>query len=477
MDAEAGTYREAPANIEVEQALLGAILINNDALFKVSDILKPDHFFEPVHRLIFETARDLIREGLTVNPVTIKTFLPEKEKIGEMTVAQYMARLASASANPLDMVSYARQITDLSTRRKLIGLGEEIIANAYHVAIDKSADSQIDEVERQLYSLRSGKETGALTTSQGVDMILAPKDAKSAPIITFPLPQLREVISGDLEAGNLYGMLSGSGEGKTSLVLQIVYHAASEGHPVLILSYDQSWDQCLLQMVSQEIGIEHMRLKNDDLLTPSEVEKKIATLMAMKRLPITYQRCSARSHGAANIAGFATQFLRRQTVQSDKTPLIVLDHVRKVRPNNPRDHEGRIASEVNGMSKDIASEFGAVWMSLNQRSTLGTRRKNPRPIDSDIFGGEMAREDYDAVFYLYRPWKYWQAQLATAATTKEEEQISNMFARGGWTEDTAELGALKVRFADPTIRRKIRFIPEYTRYASIREEKIEELAF
>ena len=88
-------YREAPNNIEAEQALLGAILVNNDAFYRVSDFLKPEHLYEPLHRKIFEVASEIIRMGKTANPVTIKTFLPADQKVGDLTVAQYLARLAS----------------------------------------------------------------------------------------------------------------------------------------------------------------------------------------------------------------------------------------------------------------------------------------------------------------------------------------------------------------------------------------------
>ena len=80
-------YRTAPQNIEAEQALLGAILVNNDAYYRVSDFLKADHFQEPIHKDIYKTASDMIRAAKRANPVTIKTFLPEEEKIGDITVA------------------------------------------------------------------------------------------------------------------------------------------------------------------------------------------------------------------------------------------------------------------------------------------------------------------------------------------------------------------------------------------------------
>src|SRR5438552_13184157 len=93
-DAAAPSYRTAPHNIEAEQALLGAILINNEALYRVSDFLEPEHFYERVHQQLYDIARSLIRTGKVASPVTLKTFVPAEVDIAGMTVAQYLARLA-----------------------------------------------------------------------------------------------------------------------------------------------------------------------------------------------------------------------------------------------------------------------------------------------------------------------------------------------------------------------------------------------
>src|SRR6218665_1671035 len=88
-------YREAPNNIEAEQALLGAILVNNDAYYRVSDFLKPLHFQEPLHRKIYELAGDTIRMGKIATTITLKTHLPSDGKVGDLTIPQYLARLAA----------------------------------------------------------------------------------------------------------------------------------------------------------------------------------------------------------------------------------------------------------------------------------------------------------------------------------------------------------------------------------------------
>src|SRR5215472_1849553 len=95
VEEPAPLYRSAPHNIEAEQALLGAILINNDAFYRVSDFLEPVHFFEPAHQQIFEIAGKLIRFGKVATPITLKTHLPADIDIAGLTLGQYLARLAA----------------------------------------------------------------------------------------------------------------------------------------------------------------------------------------------------------------------------------------------------------------------------------------------------------------------------------------------------------------------------------------------
>src|SRR5271163_3878264 len=108
------TYRSAPHNIEAEQALLGAILVNNDAFYRVSDFLESKHFFEPIHQIIYETSGSLIRMGKVATPVTLKTFFPADIDILGMTVGQYLARLAAEATTIINGQDYGRTVYALS---------------------------------------------------------------------------------------------------------------------------------------------------------------------------------------------------------------------------------------------------------------------------------------------------------------------------------------------------------------------------
>lgn len=464
--------REAPNNIEAEQALLGAILVNNDAFHRVADFLKAAHFYEPLHRKIYEVAAERIRSGSGVNPVLIKTFLPAGELVGDMTVAQYLARLASEAVTVINAVDYGRAIYDLAKRRGLISIGEELASIAYDAPPDTPAIQIGRDAEAQIIEAFVDAPDDDNCNVEDIvdDMVEAFSARVKKPVVPLPLPQLKETIGGDMEAGMLIGMLSGSGEGKTSLALQVVGEALANGHPVMILSFDQSKQQIIDQIVSQLTGIENTRIR-DRTMMEKEMVRYLDALADVRAMPLRIRKCNGSYDTAGHLVSYVKRSLLPLCRRLGKTGLVVVDHARKVCPRDPKAHEGRIAAEINGVFKHFADEHGLVWLNLMQRSATGAKRRNPRPIDTDIFGGEQGREDYDAVFYLYRAWKYWQNQIKTSEDAKDEDRINARFNREKWTEDQAEIGVLKWRFGDPNKRYRVRFEAQFTRYVSMREEQ------
>jgi len=136
-------YRTAPHNIELEQALLGAILVNNEAFYRVSDFLEPRHFFEPLHQKLYEIAASLVRVGKAATPITLKTFLPGDIDVAGLTAAQYLARLAAEATTVINAGDYGRTIYDLAIRRSLIEIGEDMVNAAYDSPVDSSPQAQI----------------------------------------------------------------------------------------------------------------------------------------------------------------------------------------------------------------------------------------------------------------------------------------------------------------------------------------------
>ncbi len=141
------SYRSPPHNLEAEQALLGAILTNNEACDRVTQFLLPDHFFEPVHARIFDAASNLIRLGKLANPVTLKSFFEADATLKEIGGPAYLARLAASATTIINAEEYGRTIHELAQRRKLITIGTDIVNEAYDATVESTARDLIERAE------------------------------------------------------------------------------------------------------------------------------------------------------------------------------------------------------------------------------------------------------------------------------------------------------------------------------------------
>ncbi len=151
--ADDGSYRTPPANLEAEQALLGAILTNNDACDRVSAFLLPDHFSEAVHARIFEAASTLIRAGKLASPVTLKTYFDNDATLKEIGGPAYLARLAAAATTIINAEEYGRTIYELAQRRKLITIGGDMVNEAFDTPVEETSKDLIERAEQTLYEM------------------------------------------------------------------------------------------------------------------------------------------------------------------------------------------------------------------------------------------------------------------------------------------------------------------------------------
>src|ERR1700752_1402095 len=275
-ESGAPAYRTAPHNIEAEQSLLGAILVNNDAFYRVSDFLEPKHFFEPIHQTIYETTGSLIRAGKVATPVTLKTFLPADTDLGGMTVSQYLARLAAEATTIINAQDYGRTIYDLSLRRDLIRIGEDMVNVAFDAPVDFAPRNQIEDAERRLYELaESGRYEGgfqkfsqALTVAVDMAAKAFQRDGKLFGIATG----LRDLDTkmGGLQPSDLIVLAGRPGMGKTALATNIAYNIARahrselqadgpqktvNGGIVGFFSCEMSAEQLATRILAEQTGI------------------------------------------------------------------------------------------------------------------------------------------------------------------------------------------------------------------------------
>src|SRR6202008_4745537 len=298
-------YRTSPHNIEAEQALLGAILVNNEAFYRVSDFLEPRHFFEPVHQNIYEITGSLIRVGKIANPVTLKTFLPADVDIAGLTVSQYLARLAAEGATVINAADYGRTVYDLAIRRSLIVIGEEMVNVAFDAPVDFAPRDQIEDAERQLYELaETGKYDGgfqrfaaALTTAVDMEARAYQRDGRRSGLATG----LHDVdrMMGGLQPSDLIIVAGRPGMGKTAIATNVAYNVArawrgevrADGHIDTVnggiagfFSLEMSAEQLATRIIAEQSGIPSSTIRRGGI-NERDFEKIKDVAIELQHLP------------------------------------------------------------------------------------------------------------------------------------------------------------------------------------------------
>ena len=457
----ADSIKPAICTIEGEQALLGAIL-SNSALLDTIGHIAPEDFFEPLHRKIWAIACDLHNSSRPVTPITVKPYLPVDVKIGDITGFEYLVRLVSEVPMLSHAPDYARSVIEYSVAREAGSVVQEMAEEMAELQIGTSAERVISGAQERLEQLkdRVSDHRGEQSVADAFYASISRQvDTREKQRIPFPLKEMGAVLSeSGFEAGNLYGLLARAGEGKTSLTLQIIRAALEAGHPVQFLSYDQSPAQCARQMAQQVYEIE-MRRQADGDVSEKEAGELLEFYNWLRVQPLRIERFT--DQGVIQIGTAIRRFVRSR--KESKAPLIVVDHIKAVQVEDKRADEGSKAQMVARPLKAFAGKYECAILLLNQRNSRGLSRFNPRPVAADLYGGEPARYDYDAILALYRPWLWMQEQEAVSdGSEAAKKRLDKIFH--GVDEETAELSTLKARFGQPGIRRNLRFEGRFTRF-------------
>ncbi len=265
------TYRQPPHNLEAEQALLGSILVNNEAAQKVQGFLLPEHFYEPVHGRIYSAVLKLMDKNQIADPVKLKPYFENDEALKDVGGARYLVRLAASAATIINAEDYGRTIYDLALRRALIQIGETMVNDAYDAPVDAEASEQISDAEKQLFDLAElgQAESGAQPFSRALRTAVenienAYKDPDSLSGIDTGLTRLNEKIGG-LHNSDLVILAGRPAMGKTALATNIAFNAAkryaqdkregipherSKGAVVCFFSLEMSADQLASRILS-----------------------------------------------------------------------------------------------------------------------------------------------------------------------------------------------------------------------------------
>src|SRR6266702_7169615 len=378
----APAYRAAPHNIEAEQALLGAILVNNEALYRVSDFLEPQHFFEPIHRQIYDISRSLIRTGKLASPVTLKTFLPAEIDIAGLTLAQYLARLAAEATTIINAVDYGRTVYDLAIRRELISIREDMVNVAFDAPVDFAPGDQIEDAERRLYELAEvGRYGGgfqkfetALTTAVDMAARAYQREGKLSGLATG----LRDLDTkmGGLQPSDLIIVAGRPGMGKTALATNIAYNVARtwrgevradgtmksvNGGVVGFFSCEMSAEQLATRIIAERTGIPSSTIRRGGI-TETDFEKIRDYSIELQSLPFYVDETGGLS--ISQLTARARRLKRQKGLD-----LLVVDYIQLLLGTGKRmDNRVQEVTEITTSLKALAKELNVPILALSQLS-------------------------------------------------------------------------------------------------------------
>jgi replicative DNA helicase len=473
------TFRLAPHNVEAEQALLGAILVNNDAFDRISDFLRVEHFSEELHQRIFDVASQLIRAGKLASPITLKTFLGEHD-LGGVTVPQYLARLAAEATTVINAEDYGRTIHDLALRRDLILIGEDIVNAAYDAPVGNSPREQIEEAERKLYSVaETGRYEGgfqrfseALTIAVDMAAKAYERDGKLSGIATG-FKDL-DAKMGGLQASDLVIVAGRPGMGKTALATNIAFNVARNyqsrpkadgtvetvnGGVVGFFSLEMSAEQLATRIIAEQAAVASYKIRRGDINEP-EFHRIVEAAREMQSIPFYIDQSGGLS--IAQLAARARRLKRQRGLD-----VLVIDYLQLLGGSKTRsDSRVQEVTEITTGLKALAKDLKVPVIALSQLSRQVENRDDKRPQLSDLRESGSIEQDADVVLFVFREEYY----LNNRQPREGSEEFIAWQADMERAHGKAEIIIGKQRHG-PTGTIELAFEAEMTRFSNLAPEE------
>lgn len=404
-----------PFSIEAEQQLLGALLTNNEVYDSITRIVKGEHFYDPVHRRIFDLCAERIARNALASPVTIKAFMEHDAGLKDLGGPAYLARLAGAAVSSYAARDYARMIREFALRRELIRLGQDISDKAATVSVDSDAETQIKDAEQVLYKL--GEQgvaergfqsflkavTGAVEAAQAAYQRDGQLSGTSTGLIDL------DGKLGGLNRSDLIILAGRPSMGKTSLATNIAFNVAKawrqgelpdgtrgtvEGGVVGFFSLEMSAEQLAARILSEAAEVPSELIRRGDM-SEDEFRRFVEAATALQNCPLYIDDTPALP---INQLAARARKLKR-TVGLD---VLIVDYLQLLRAATAKDSRVNEVSEITQGLKAVAKELNIPVIALSQLSRQVESREDKRPQLSDLRESGSIEQDADIVMFVFR---------------------------------------------------------------------------
>ena len=393
-----------PQNLQAEQTLLAALLINNKSLEHVVEFLEPRHFADPFHGEIYEAIRYFANQNKIADPTTLQNYFGAKE------CKDYLFSIANNVISIINVKDYANNIYDLYLRRELIDIGETIVTDARNFKLEIDSEDIIEESEQKLFHLVTQKSNTVVSFKEALTTAIAHAEhafASPDKIIGISTGfKMLDRMLGGLHKSDLIVIAGRPSMGKTALATNIAFNAAQrakdKGAPVAFFSLEMSSEQLALRILSSEASIPSDKIRRGDI-HENDFKTITKTSFDLQNIPLFID-------DSPGLSVMALRNRARRLKRQYGIGLIVIDYLQLLSVQRKQnDNRVQEISEITRLLKNLAKELDVPVLALSQLSRAVEQREDKRPQLADLRESGTIEQDADVVMFIYRP-EYYEAR-------------------------------------------------------------------
>jgi replicative DNA helicase len=398
-----GSERVPPQAVEVEAAVLGAMLLDQEAISTVTEILDDSAFYRDAHRKIFNAIIALYERNEPTDLLTLTTELTRRKQLADVGGAFYLAGLVDNVSTAANIEYHAKIVYEKAMSRKLINAATQIAARAFEAS--ENAEDLLDEAEQMIFALSEKKLKRGFThlnpilhdTFENIERL----HERSSSVTGIPsgFSRLDEMTAG-FQKGDLIIVAARPSMGKTAFCLNIARHAAVEGKiGVGIFSLEMACHQLAQRMLCSEARVDSHLMRTGRL--PSDAWSNLSIAVgSLAQAPIFIDETPALSVTEMRSRG------RRLMSEHENLGLLIVDYLQLMRGPNESESRQQEISAISRSLKALAKELNIPIIALSQLSRAVESRTDGRPQLSDLRESGAIEQDADVVIFIYRPVRY-----------------------------------------------------------------------
>jgi len=395
-----------PQSIDAEKSVLGCLILDKEAIYKIVDFLSPEDFYKRNHGEIYRAAQDLYYKGEPIDLLSISNRLKEKNSLEEIGGAGYLTELVNFVATPAHVLSYAKIVRQKKILRELINASHKIEELGYRE--EENTDFILDEAEKRIFEIAQKgllqeftviKET-LKDARERIERLMS--DQKSLRGVPTGFMDMDNLLAG-FQKSNLIILAARPSFGKSSLALNIAANVAiSEKIPVGVFSLEMSKEQVVDRLIASVSGVDLWKIMTGKLKKEgpeNDIEKIDRTMEILKESPIYIDDASS-----PNILQIKAMCRRLQAQKG--LGLVIIDYLQLMAPLNT---EGGLVQQVSENSrglKALARELNVPVLVLSQLSRAVEQRTPSIPRLADLRQSGSIEQDADIVMFIYREDRY-----------------------------------------------------------------------